>query len=256
MKVLFTGTGTSSGVPMICCDCPVCTSSDARNKRLRASVYIEAGGQCILVDTPPDFREQCLRYRIKWIDAVLFTHSHADHVFGFDEIRRFNTLQDCVIPVYASAATMKDLLRIFDYVVDNREEGVYRPKVDFREIKGKFKIGSIEIEEFKVKHGNKQTSGFLFKGDGRRFAYVPDCLDVDDDVIKKLEGIDVMVLDALRYHSHPTHLTVEDSVEILKRIGARQSYLTHMGHSIDYAELEKTLPENILPAYDGLKVNI
>lgn len=241
---------------MICCDCLVCRSKDQRNKRLRASVYLEAGGRKIVIDTAPDFREQCLRYNIARVDAVLFTHAHADHVFGFDEIRRFNTVQDCSIPAYSSPETMEDLKRIFDYVLTNKEVGVYRPRVDFHEIVRFFRIGDLVVTHFYVHHGPKSTSGYLFEEGSKRFAYVPDCLTMDDDVVDLLHGVDVMVLDALRHKPHPTHMTVGDSVKLLGRIGAKQSYLTHIGHDLDFVETEKILPANVHLSYDGQFIDV
>lgn len=256
MKVLFTGTGTSSGVPMIACDCVVCRSDDPLNKRMRASICLETADQRVIIDTPPDFREQCLKHDIRHVDAVVFTHAHADHILGFDDIRRFNTVQKSRIPAYATAGTMRDLHKVFDYIVTNTEVGVYRPMIDFCEISGKFMIGALSVTEFAVVHGPKPTSGYLFEANGKSFGYVPDCLEMGDDVVDLLKGVDVMVLDALRYKPHPTHLTVEDSVALLRRIGAKQSYLTHLGHDIDHRSLEKSLPEGILPAYDGLRLQI
>ncbi len=256
MKILFAGTGTSSGVPMIACDCDVCCSDDPLNRRMRASVYLEVEGQCIVIDTPPDFREQCLTHNLRHVDAVVFTHAHADHILGFDDIRRFNTVQKSRIPAYAASGPMEDLHRIFDYIIGNEEIGVYRPKIDFCEVSCEFRIGDVVVTEFGVKHGPKPTSGFLFEGDGVRFGYVPDCLEMGDDVVELLKGVDVMVLDALRYNPHPTHLTVDNSVKLLERIGAKQSYLTHLGHDLEHKTLAQALPDGIQPAYDGLCVSI
>lgn len=232
----------------------MCSSNDPRNKRLRTALYLEAEGVFILVDTPPDFREQALKFRLPRVDAVLFTHSHADHVFGFDDIRRYNTLQDSVIPAYGSADTIADLKRIFDYIGLDKLPGLYRPRIDFREIDGALKIGAVSVEALRVPHGSRGALGYLFSESGKRLAYFPDCAEMPDSVIERLKGVDVMILDALRHRPHKTHLTVEASIAALKRIGARASYLIHMGHDLDHDETQASLPDGIYVSYDGLTV--
>lgn len=256
MKIIFLGTGTSVGVPAIGCDCPVCQSTDPRNKRRRAGLYLEAAGMHIVVDTPPDFREQAITFKIPRVDAVLFTHSHADHIFGFDDIRRFNTIQDCVIPAYGSASTLADMKRIFNYVHYENEDipGLYRPRIEFKEISGPFDLGGIHIDPLPVDHGPKPTLGFLFKAEGRTLGYVPDCHEMTDDIVGKLKGVDIMILDALRHKPHSTHLTVKDSIALLKRIGAGQSYIIHMCHDLDHEETQNGLPASIYVSYDGLTI--
>lgn len=252
MKVTFLGTGTSVGIPAIGCTCAVCLSTDARNKRRRSSLFVEAGGACLLVDTPPDFREQMLTFRVAQIDAVFFTHSHADHVFGFDDIRRFNSLQGNVIPAYGHAETLKDLQRIFDYIGGEQDPGVYRPQIDFRPLAGPVRIGEATVEAIPVEHGQKPTQGYLFRAGGRSIGYVPDCHAMDDVMVAHLAGVDVMVLDGLRHRPHSTHLTVAEAVSYLRRIGAGASYLTHMSHDLDHDETESALPTGIRLACDGL----
>ncbi|MFC1497736.1 MBL fold metallo-hydrolase [Verrucomicrobiota bacterium] len=254
MKILFLGTGTSVGVPMIGCGCAVCKSPDPRNKRRRTSLYLEAEGIHIVVDTTPDFREQALEHKIPRVDAVLFTHSHADHIFGFDDIRRFNTMQDSVIPAYAYDEALVDLKRIFDYIGTEKVPGHYRPRIEFKEIKGPFDIGKIHIIPLEVKHGPKPTLGFVFLAEGKKLAYFPDCREIADETMEKLVGADVMILDALKHTLHKTHLTVQESVGLLQRIGAKQSYLIHMCHELDHEETEKNLPDAIRISYDGLEI--
>ena len=254
MKIVFLGTGTSVGVPAIGCECPVCCSSDPRNNRHRASLYVESGGVHVIVDTPPDFREQVLRFKVPRVDAVLFTHAHADHVFGFDDIRRYNTIQECVIPAYANAETIADLRRVFDYIGEERVPGAYRPWIDFRETTGSFRVGALLIEPLCVEHGAKHTQGYRIEGEGRALGYVPDCLSMAEDVMVRLEGVDIMILDALRDRPHSTHMTLDVSVDLLKRIGAGQSYITHMCHELDHQETVNRLPEGIDVSYDGLTV--
>jgi phosphoribosyl 1,2-cyclic phosphate phosphodiesterase len=208
----------------------------------------------IVVDTPPDFREQVLEYKIRQIDAVLFTHSHADHIFGFDDIRRFNTIQECLIPAYASPETLADLKRIFSYAEQEAIHGLYRPQVEFREITEPFNVGGIKVESLAVPHGPISALGFIFSAEGRRFGYFPDCMEMSDNAIKRLGNLDVMILDALKHHPHKTHMSVSESVKALKKINAKQSYLIHMCHELDHEETETNIPDNMFVSYDGLEI--
>lgn len=252
MKLTFLGTGTSVGIPVIGCDCAVCRSSEPRNRRRRTSLLVEAGGQSVVVDTPPDFREQALDHRIRRVDAVLFSHAHADHVFGFDDIRRFNTMQDAVIPAYANRETVDDLRRIFNYVERKRVAGLYHPRITFVAVEEPFAIGDLRVTPLPVEHATTPTLGYRFDADGHSAAYVPDCRRMPESTLDQLGGLDVMILDALRRQPHATHLSVDESVALLIRIGAQKSYMTHMCHDLEHWDLEKALPEGIHVAYDGL----
>lgn len=241
---------------MIGCDCSVCSSDDPKNRRRRSSLYIAGGGVHIVVDTAPDFREQALEYRIPRIDALLFTHSHADHIFGLDDIRRFNTIQDSVIPAFASPGTVADLKRVFNYFMLERIPGTYRPMIDFRPVEAEFNVGEMRICPVEVQHGNAPAYGYLFECESRKLAYVPDCSGMDETALEKLRGSDVMILDALRHRPHPTHLTVNDSLRLLERIGAGRSLITHMAHDLDHEETQRKLPDWAEIAYDGLVVGL
>jgi len=254
LQITFLGTGTSLGVPMIGCECAVCTSADARNRRRRSSVYVTAGATRFVIDTTPDFREQALAYGLRQVDAVLFTHAHADHILGLDDIRRFNTLQSAVIPVYAVPETMAEVRRVFAYIGRPTQPGLYRPQVDFRTVEAPFHVGDVEVTALPVEHGTEHTVGFHLQWRGYRVGYFPDCHCMPEATIRALEGVHLMVLDTLRYRPHPTHLCVAESVELLRKIGAPQSRLIHLCHDLEHARLESELPPDIRVAYDGLVV--
>lgn len=253
MELTFLGTGTSVGVPMIGCHCAVCSSKDTRNVRRRTSLYVRTERAAIVIDTPPDFRQQALDHGVDRVDAVVFTHAHADHIFGFDDIRRFNTLQNCVIPAYADAETLEDVKRVFHYI-GNRPcpKGLYRPLVDFVEIGGPFEVGDVRLTPLDVQHGRKMT-GYLLESGGLRVGYVPDCHAMPGHTVDRLRGVDVMVLDALRYRPHPSHICVEESLALLARIGSARSYLIHLCHDVEHGELAARLPPEVRVSYDGLR---
>lgn len=252
MQIQFLGTGTSCGVPMIGCECSVCRSEDPRDRRRRTSLYVSFEGQGILVDTPPDFREQAIEYRIPRVDAVFFTHAHADHIFGFDDIRRYNTMQGGVIPAYADAQTLADLNRVFDYISAPNTLGTYRPEIAFHLLAGPVRLGNLHVTTLPVVHGNRPTNGFLFEGAGKRLAYVPDCKEMPATTLELVKEVDIMVLDALRHRPHATHMTIAESLACLAKVGCRQAYLIHMCHEVGHAALEAALPDGVAVAYDGL----
>lgn len=256
MKITFLGTGTSVGIPVIGCDCKVCCSQDPRNRRHRSSIYVQAGGTHIVVDTSMDFREQVLTHKVPRIDAVLITHSHADHIFGLDDIRRFNTIQGTMIPVYGSQGAIADLKRIFTYVDQAvHEPGVFRPRLAFTPIAGAFQVGAVMVEALPVLHGRTETYGYRLEWEGRTMGYVPDCKEMPDSTVDRFKGVDVMILDGLRHRVHPTHLTVEAAMSLLQRIGAKRSYLTHICHDLDHEETQELLPASCYVACDGMTLN-
>ncbi|MBU4199593.1 MAG: MBL fold metallo-hydrolase [Verrucomicrobia bacterium] len=256
MKITFLGTGTSIGVPAIGCSCTVCVSADSRNKRRRASLYVEAAGLHMIIDTPPDFRDQVLTFKVPRVDALLYTHSHTDHIVGFDDIRRFNVIQKQAIPVYGSAATLGDLTRIFPYVIRQAPSGVTYPRVELRPIAGPFRIGEVAVEPIPVEHADLPTIGFRLQAEGHAVAYVPDCHAMDEATIRSLTGLDVMILDALRPEFHPTHFNLAESIAILQRIGARRSFITHIGHQMSHEQAQQALSTGMTVPHDGLTINL
>ena len=253
VEVTFLGTGTSMGVPMIGCTCAVCTSTDPRDTRARPSILVRlASGAAILVDTSSDLRAQALRFKLTRIDAVLYTHSHADHILGLDELRRFNTLQKGPIPLFGDQRTMTDLRRIFDYAFQApREPGhEYLPQLVPFILDGPICVAGTEVRPVPVTHGARTIFGFRFG----RFAYLTDCCAIPDASWPLLEGLDVLVLDALRRRPHPTHFTLDEAIVVAQRIGARQTFFTHIAHDLWHAATNASLPLGIALSHDGLSL--
>ena len=247
------GTGTSHGVPMIGCTCDVCRSTDPRDKRLRPSIAIEleakaSGVRRILVDTSTDLRQQALAYGVTSVDAILFTHSHADHIMGLDEVRRFNITQRTAMPCYADRQTLTDLRRTFSYVFDGPKSGGGVPQLTLFEIGGAFSLGGVEVTPVPVMHGPRQILGFRVGA----FAYLTDCNAIPDASWPLLGGVNTLIVDALRDRPHPTHFSVSEAVEVVKRIGPDRAYLTHICHDLSHAATNANLPRGIELAYDGL----
>ena len=257
LAITFLGTGTSQGVPFVACDCVTCRSDDPRDKRLRSSILVEAGDITFLVDTTPDFRTQALRHNLRRIDAAIFTHSHTDHVAGFDDLRRFCELTDRPIPVYASPHTMADLRRIFYYAFDGQHAFRTYVRPEPHEISAPFALGSVEIIPAEVPHGRMLVHGYIFARGGRRLAaYFSDCHHIPPDVIEQIRDIPVLIIDALRHEPHPSHLSLSEALDVAARAGAGRTWLTHIGHDLGHSTTEDILPPNVRLAYDGLRIEI
>ena len=257
LSIRVLGSGTSAGVPTIGCSCATCTSRDPRDTRLRPSIlirYTEPGGEMrhILIDTTPDFRAQMLTARIPRLDAIVYTHAHADHILGLDDVRPFNYRQG-VIPLYAAANTLEAIQRVFSYAFNERKHLTHVPKLDAHVIGDEpFDVLGLRFVPIPVMHGKERIYGFRFEN----VAYLTDHSEVPEESMAKLGELDVLFLDALRHREHPTHSTVAHSVEMARSLGARRTFFTHMCHDLMHEETEKSLPEGMHLAYDGLEIEV
>jgi phosphoribosyl 1,2-cyclic phosphate phosphodiesterase len=253
--VTFLGTGTSQGVPMIGCDCDVCRSADPRDNRLRSSIYVETPECSFVVDTGTDFRTQALREDIRNVDAVIFTHSHTDHIMGFDDLRRFSHARDSM-PVYASHETMRDLERVFRFAFNTSNPVPYYLRPEPHVIDGPFRLGETLITPLPVPHGDSIVNGYLFsRADQKLVAYLSDCSAVPDAIVDLIAGVKILTIDALRDKPHPTHLSVGQALEVAARIKPEATYFTHICHDLPQSA-ESRLPAGVHIAYDGLKLRL
>ncbi|MBA3854124.1 MAG: MBL fold metallo-hydrolase [Gemmatimonas sp.] len=255
MKLTFLGTGTSFGVPQIGCGCAVCRSEDPRDKRTRVGAIVEDAGLRLLLDTPPELRLQLIAAKVDRVDAVLFTHEHADHTHGIDDIRAISVRRDGALPMYGPDETLRSLAQRFPYIFDaamkplpgtSKPEGfaqALEPGVTVR-------IGHLDVTPVALPHGRIRVFGYRIGP----LAYVTDAKELPEAALAVLRGADLLVVNALFRTSHPTHLSIGEAVDVAKRVGARQTYLTHLTHETAHAALEAALPADIAPAYDGLTV--
>ena len=234
---------------MIGCDCATCRSSDPRDTRLRPSIYVEHADTKVLVDAGPDLRAQALRHDIRRVDAILFTHGHADHVMRIDDVRRFNALMKRPMPCYGDARTLDDIRRTFHYVFDTRApKGGGLPSLQLSTVDGPLRIGDLDVQPVPLWHGERPILGFRFD----RVAYLTDCNRLADEAWGLLEDLDVLVIDALREQPHPTHFSLDEAVDVARRLGARRTLFTHMCHHLAHEATNARLPDGMSLAYDGL----
>jgi phosphoribosyl 1,2-cyclic phosphate phosphodiesterase len=254
VQITFLGTGTSHGVPMIGCECSTCRSDDPRDRRLRPSVFIETDdGVRLLVDAGPDLRAQALTYGISRVDAILFTHGHADHILGLDDVRRYNWIMQRPMPLYADPVTVREIRSTFGYAFDpNAPQGGSLPRLELFAIAGPFCLGRQEIVPVPLLHGERPILGVR----AGAFAYLTDCSAIPDASWALLEDLDVVVLDALRIRPHPTHFSLDEAIDAAHIIGARQTYFTHMCHDLKHADTCARLPSGITLAHDGLRLTV
>lgn len=254
MRVTFLGTGTSAGVPVVGCDCATCRSDDPRDRRWRPSVHLELADRTrVVVDTTPDFRSQALACGLTGVDVILFTHEHADHIMGLDDVRPFNFRQGTTIPCLGDASTLAALRRVFSYVWDPAApRGGGLPQLRLVEVTGRFSLGRAQVVPIPLLHGTRPILGYRVDD----FAYLTDCSEIPAGSWPLLGGLDVLVLDALRHRPHPTHLSLSRAVETAARIGAARTYFTHMCHDLPHAETCAGLPPGVTLAHDGLVIDV
>jgi phosphoribosyl 1,2-cyclic phosphate phosphodiesterase len=253
IKVTFLGTGTSQGIPLIACNCAVCTSTDERDKRLRTSILIETAKTRIAIDSGPDFRQQLLREKIKRLDAVVFTHEHKDHIAGLDEVRAFNFLNKMKMPVYATERVQKALQREFAYIFsDEKYPGI--PEIELHTFdNAPFYVGDILLEPVNVMHYKLPVKGFKVN----KFAYITDANFIEESEKEKLKNLDVLVLNALRREPHISHFTFGEAIKLVEELKPKKAYFTHIAHQLGlHSEVSKELPKNIELAFDGLQLII
>lgn len=259
MEVIFLGTGTSQGVPMIACDCAVCTSTDPRNRRTRASIHVEMDGLHVQVDAAPEFRLQCIRENIRRMDFFVLTHGHADHISGMDDLRRFcDLLGGNALTVYSTDEGMGRVLAMYPYAMAERPISKGYAAFKLETMPGLLEFPQGTIQSTLLPHGGVTTLGLVFteRSSGKRFAYYTDCKRVPREAIALSQHADALVLDGLRPLPHPTHLSISEAVAVAQEIGATTTWLTHLTHLTDHAELAASLPAGIQPAFDGLRLKL
>jgi len=253
VKITFLGTGTSQGIPLIGCDCRVCTSSDARDKRLRTSVFIEHKDTNIVIDTGPDFRQQMLREKIRKVDAVLFTHEHKDHIAGLDEVRAFNFINQMVMPVYATERVQNAIKREFAYIfAEEKYPGI--PQIELKKIDTQtIDVNGIKIIPIEVMHHKMSVKAFRIGN----FTYITDANYISEEEKEKIKGSEVIVVNALRRNHHISHFTFEEAIELMEELKPKHAYFTHISHQLgSHEEVSLELPNFIQLAYDGLQIEL
>ena len=253
MKITFLGTGTSQGVPVIGCDCEVCSSLDFRDKRLRSSIHLQIGNKSLVIDTGPDFRQQMLREGIKQLDAVIYTHEHKDHTAGLDDIRPFNFAQNSDMPIYAQAAVLNQIRTEFSYIFsDRRYPGI--PMVETRVIENRpFEVEGIAIHPIRVMHHKLPVFGYRIND----FTYITDANHIPSEELKKIMGTRVLVINALQHTPHISHFNLQQALDMVRVIQPEKTYLTHISHKLGlHRDVEASLPDDVFVGYDGLKITM
>ena len=253
LKITVLGSGTSVGVPTIGCRCPVCTSTDPKDRRLRPSVLVSYGGRNVVIDTTPDFRFQVLRAGLDRLDAIVFTHAHADHIMGLDDVRPFNYRQRAGIPVYGAPETIGAVRRAFEYIFAEVEHDSHVPHLETHMLDGApFDLFGVEFAPVPLNHGRSRVYGYRFGS----AAYLTDHSDIPEASLELLRDLDVLFLDALRHQPHPTHTTVRRALEYVEKLKPRRAFFTHICHDLPHEETERALPPHVRLAYDGLEIRV
>ena len=250
LDIIILGSGTSTGIPVIGCDCQVCSSTDPRNRRTRCSALLRYGDRNILIDTSPDLRLQALRENIRQVDAVLYTHSHADHMHGIDDLRSFSLHAKKPIPVYGSPATLERVRNDFSYIFNENDQTGYIPRLELFPVEQPFKLYDLFITPIPLGHGPMRVLGYRCGP----LAYLTDCNLIPASSFALLNDLELLILDGLRFKPHTTHFNIAQAVQTAQQIGARQTWLTHLTHDVDFACHEPQLPAGIHYAYDGLRL--
>ena len=247
MDITILGSGTSTGVPMLGCSCEVCRSPDPMDSRTRCSALISFGGQNIVIDTTTDFRQQALREGVDHVDAVLYTHAHADHVHGIDDLRAFNMASGAAIPIYGLPSTMGLIQRNFHYIFGGEVASKFRPRLVPWTLGGDLVLCGLPVEPLPLQHGDGVSCGYRIGP----FAYVTDCNAIPESSLARLGNLELLVIDGLRFRAHPTHFTIDEAVAVARRLGARRTVLTHICHEVAHRRDSAQLPEGVEFAYDG-----
>ncbi|MES2459727.1 MAG: MBL fold metallo-hydrolase [Armatimonadota bacterium] len=262
LSVTFLGTGTSTGVPMIGCTCAVCTSSNPRNKRMRVSLVVGAANptegktQNVLVDTTPEMRIQLLRENLDRVEAILMTHSHADHIFGMDDVRQINFRHNMVMPIFGSKATLDHIAHVFDYVFKVTQAGGGKPQLELKPLEAlqaALMPNGVQITPLPVFHGRLPIYSYKF---GSSLAYLTDVSDIPDETMPYLYGLDTLILGAVRYEPHPTHFNLAQALEVIATVKPKRAFLTHLSHHFDHDTVNRELPPHVRLAYDGLTFTV
>ncbi len=252
VTLTFLGTGTSMGVPMIACDCKVCTSSDTRDKRTRSSIMISVGNKNILVDTTTDLYHQALKNNIQNVNAVLYTHAHADHIHGIDELRRFNHVQHEEIVCYGKADAVEAIESIFKYIFTRKNGQFDIPQLRTEHISGVINLFGLDITPIEILHGSQIIYGYRFLD----CAYLTDCSAIPEKSLELLQGLDILIIDGLRYAPHKNHFSYSEALEMVESLKPKRAYLTHLTHDYLYEDMKDKLPENVFLPYDGLQIEL
>lgn len=252
MQLTILGSGTSMGVPVIGCSCAVCTSDDPRNQRLRTSALLQHDTTSVLIDAGPDLRTQVLRQRVRHLDAVLLTHAHADHIGGIDDLRPFTMRERRNLPIYGDDYTLGRVRHMFDYAFDPQPSLSTRPQLETRPLQGSFSVGGLRITPFRVMHGQHAITGYRSGG----LAYITDASSLPPETMALLRGLDVLVINALRFAPHPLHLTVDQALAVVDELRPRRAYFVHITHDLDHATVNAQLPPHVQLAYDGQVIEV
>ncbi len=252
LNITILGSGTSTGVPIIGCRCAVCSSQDPRDNRTRSSALVSYQGKNILIDAATDLRQQALRHQLRQIDAVLFTHTHADHVNGIDDLRVFNMISGSSIPIYATGEDLHALHRSFSYIFDQEQDEGYRPQLIPRLIEGPFRLFGLDIVPIPLTHGLGTATGYRIGP----FAYLTDCNEIPESSLALLQGVETLVIDGLRHRPHSSHFSIAQAIRSTDGLNVKKRWLTHLSHDVFHARDESRLPPNCFFAYDGLNINL